>query len=105
MDSAFLAYGPHCDNSQSTYHRLIEHFNPKFLLGITATPDRLDNKDVYTICDGNVAVEIHFIEAIAHQWLSPFHYYGVKDEIDYSQIRWVGTHYDENELVDILPLL
>lgn len=83
-----------------TYHRLIEHFNPKFLLGITATPDRLDNKDVYTICDGNVAVEIHFIEAIAHQWLSPFHYYGVKDEIDYSQIRWVGTHYDENELVD-----
>lgn len=83
-----------------TYHRLLNHFKPKFLLGITATPDRLDNKDVYAICDGNVAIEIHFIEAIAHQWLSPFHYYGVKDEIDYTQIRWVGTHYDEQQLVD-----
>lgn len=82
-----------------TYNRLIEYFEPQFLLGITATPDRLDNKDVYAICDGNVAFEIHFLEAIAHRWLSPFHYYGVKDEIDYSQIRWVGTHYDETELV------
>lgn len=81
-----------------TYNRLIEYFQPQFLLGITATPDRLDNKDVYAICDGNVALEIHFLEAIAHNWLSPFHYYGVKDEIDYSQIRWVGTHYDETEL-------
>lgn len=81
-----------------TYNRLIEYFEPQFLLGITATPDRLDNKDVYAICDGNVAFEIHFLEAIAHKWLSPFHYYGVKDEIDYSQIRWVGTHYDETEL-------
>lgn len=81
------------------YKRLLEYFNPKFLLGITATPDRLDNKDVYAICDGNVAIEIHFLEAIAHNWLSPFHYYGVKDEIDYSQVRWLGTHYDENELI------
>lgn len=81
-----------------TYHRLLDYFEPQFLLGITATPDRLDNKDVYAICDGNVAFEIHFLEAIGHQWLSPFHYYGVKDEIDYSQIRWVGTHYDETEL-------
>ena len=83
-----------------TYNRLIEYFKPNFLLGITATPDRLDNKDVYAICDGNVAFEIHFFEAIAHKWLSPFHYYGVKDEIDYSQIRWVGTHYDETQLVE-----
>lgn len=83
-----------------TYNRLINYFSPKFLLGITATPDRLDNKDVYALCDGNVALEVHFIEAIAHKWLSPFHYYGVKDEIDYSKIRWVGTHYDEKELIN-----
>lgn len=84
-----------------TYNRLIDYFQPKFLLGITATPDRLDNKDVYAICDGNVAFEIHFLEAIAHKWLSPFHYYGVKDEIDYSQIRWLGTRYDETQLAEL----
>lgn len=81
-----------------TYNRLIEYFEPAFLLGITATPDRLDNKDVYAICDGNVAIEVHFLDAIAHKWLSPFHYYGIRDEIDYGQIRWLGTQYDEEQL-------
>lgn len=82
-----------------TYSRIIEYFEPKFLLGITATPDRLDNQDVYSLCDGNVAIQIHFLDAIARNWLSPFHYYGIKDEIDYSQIRWLGNHYDEEELL------
>lgn len=82
-----------------TYSRVIDYFNPKFLLGITATPDRLDNKDVYSICDGNVAIQIHFLDAIARNWLSPFHYYGIKDEIDYSHIAWLGNHYDEEQLL------
>lgn len=81
-----------------SYERVLEYFQPKFLLGITATPDRLDNKDVYSICDGNVAIRIHFIDAIQRNWLSPFHYYGVYDDTDYSQIRWIGTGYDEEEL-------
>lgn len=82
-----------------TYSRVIEYFNPKFLLGITATPDRLDNKDVYNICDNNIAIQIHFLDAIARNWLSPFHYYGIKDEIDYSHITWLGNHYDEEQLL------
>jgi len=82
-----------------TYSRVIDYFEPDFLLGITATPDRLDNQDVYSICDGNVAIQIHFLDAIAKKWLSPFHYYGIKDEIDYSQITWLGNHYDEEELI------
>ncbi|WP_010305638.1 DEAD/DEAH box helicase family protein [Kurthia senegalensis] len=81
-----------------TYHRLLEYFEPSFLLGITATPDRLDNKDVYELCDGNIAIDIHFIEAISKNWLAPFHYYAIKDTIDYSQIRLVGMQYDEEEL-------
>ena len=81
-----------------SYERVLDHFKPKFLLGITATPDRLDNKDVYSICDGNIAIRIHFIDAIQRNWLSPFHYYGVYDDTDYSQIRWIGTGYDEEEL-------
>ena len=81
-----------------SYERVIDFFKPKFLLGITATPERLDNKDVFSICDGNVAIRIHFIDAIQRNWLAPFHYYGVYDDTDYSQIRWIGNGYDEEEL-------
>lgn len=82
----------------NSYQKVLDYFKPQFLLGITATPDRLDNKDVFSICDGNVAIEIHFIDAIKRSWLSPFHYYGIKDETDYSSIRWLGSHYDEEQL-------
>jgi superfamily II DNA or RNA helicase len=78
-----------------------DYFQPQFLLGITATPDRLDNKDVYAICDGNVAYQVHFLEAIQNLWLTPFHYYGVYDETDYSQIKWLGTRYDDEELLAV----
>jgi superfamily II DNA or RNA helicase len=84
-----------------SYQRVIDYFKPKFLLGITATPDRMDGKDVYAICDGNVAYQIHFIEAIQKQWLAPFHYYGVYDDTDYRQITWLGTKYDEEELLAV----
>lgn len=84
-----------------TYGRLLNHFEPKFLLGITATPDRLDNKDVYALCDGNVAISIRFLEAIERNWLAPFHYYGVHDDTDYSAIPWRGTRYDEQQLLQL----
>ncbi|WP_422659860.1 DEAD/DEAH box helicase family protein [Paenibacillus sp. EC2-1] len=82
----------------ASYQSLIQYFQPKFLLGITATPDRMDGKDVYALCDGNVAYQIHFIEAIRRGWLSPFRYFGVYDDTDYSSIRWLGTHYDDEQL-------
>ncbi|RUL51325.1 DEAD/DEAH box helicase family protein [Lysinibacillus antri] len=82
-----------------TYTRVLDYFHPNFLLGITATPDRMDNQDVYSVCDGNVAIQIHFLDAIARNWLSSFQYYGIKDQIDYSQITWLGNHYDEEELI------
>jgi superfamily II DNA or RNA helicase len=84
-----------------SYQRVIDYFKPKFLLGITATPDRMDGKDIYAICDGNLAYQIHFIEAIQKQWLAPFHYYGVYDDTDYRQITWLGTKYDEEELLAV----
>lgn len=61
----------------------------------------MDNKDVYAICGGNVAISIHFLEAIERGWLSPFRYYGVYDDTDYSQITWRGTRYDEEELLAV----
>ncbi|WP_226674926.1 DEAD/DEAH box helicase family protein [Mesobacillus jeotgali] len=82
-----------------SYQRVLDYFKPEFLLGITATPDRNDNKDVYAICDGNVAYRLDFLDAINRKWLAPFKYYGVYDETDYSQITWLGTRYVEEELL------
>ncbi|MDN3450043.1 DEAD/DEAH box helicase family protein [Planococcus sp. APC 3906] len=84
-----------------TYERLLDHFEPQFLLGITATPDRMDNKDVYALCDGNIAISIHFLDAIERNWLSPFNYFGVYDDTDYSAIPWRGTRYSEQELMQV----
>ncbi|REJ31574.1 MAG: DNA helicase [Caldibacillus debilis] len=84
-----------------SYQRVLDYFQSKFLLGITATPDRNDNKDVYAICDGNVAYKIDFIEAVQRGWLAPFRYYGVYDDTDYSKIKWLGNRYDEAELLQV----
>lgn len=83
----------------ASYQKVINYFKPAFLLGITATPDRNDNRDVYDLCKGNVAYKIDFLEAIDKNWLSAFKYVGVYDDTDYSRISWLGTRYDEEELL------
>ncbi len=62
-----------------SYIRLIEYFKPRFLLGMTATPDRTDNKDIYSLFDYNIAYEIRLHKAMEENMLIPFHYYGVTD--------------------------
>ncbi|WP_290774514.1 MULTISPECIES: DEAD/DEAH box helicase family protein [unclassified Exiguobacterium] len=82
----------------TSYRKVIDHFTPRFLLGLTATPDRMDGADVYAICHHNVAFQMHFTAAIAEGFLTPFHYYGIHDTIDYSQIRRIGRTYDASQL-------
>ncbi|WP_410502352.1 DEAD/DEAH box helicase family protein [Exiguobacterium acetylicum] len=82
----------------TSYRKIIDHFTPRFLLGLTATPDRMDGADVYAICHHNVAFQMHFTAAIAEGFLTPFHYYGIHDTIDYSQIRRIGRTYDATQL-------
>ncbi|MHB1453776.1 MAG: DUF3427 domain-containing protein [Saccharofermentanales bacterium] len=62
-----------------TYQKLIEHFNPQFLLGMTATPERTDGFDIYKAFDHNIAYEIRLQRALEEDMLCPFHYYGVTD--------------------------
>lgn len=83
-----------------SYKSVLDYFQPTFLLGITATPERMDGQDVYALCDGNVAYKLHFIEAISRGWLAPFQYYGIYDDIDYNKIKWLGSRYDEEELLE-----
>lgn len=86
----------HAVNDQ--YQRIVNYFKPKFLLGLTATPERMDGKNIYEICDYNVPYEISLKEAINKGALVPFHYYGIYDETDYSSLHPVKGHYDEKEL-------
>ncbi|KOA75025.1 DEAD/DEAH box helicase family protein [Clostridium botulinum] len=87
------------------YKNIINYFKPKFLLGLTATPDRLDNKDVYALCDYNVVYEVGLKDAINKGWLVPFRYYGIYDEnINYESIDYKNGKYDEKQLEDALSI-
>ena len=83
------------------YKRIVQYFNPKFMLGLTVTPERMDGKNIYEICDYNVPYEISLKEAINKGILVPFHYYGIYDETDYTGIHIVKGKYDEKELTEI----
>lgn len=80
------------------YRRIVEYFKPQFLLGLTATPERMDGRSIYEICDYNVPYEISLAEAINKGMLVPFHYYGIYDDTDYSTLHVVRGRYDEKEL-------
>lgn len=86
----------HAVNDQ--YQKIVHYFKPRFLLGLTATPERMDGKNIYEICDYNVPYEISLKEAINKGLLVPFHYYGIYDETDYSSLHLVKGRYDEKEL-------
>ncbi|MDE6761325.1 MAG: DEAD/DEAH box helicase family protein [Lachnospiraceae bacterium] len=86
----------HAVNDQ--YQRIVNYFKPQFLLGLTATPERMDGRNIYEICDYNVPYEISLKEAINKGILVLFHYYGIYDETDYSSLHLVKGRYDEKEL-------
>lgn len=87
-----------------TYKNIIEYFKPRFLLGLTATPERLDNQDVFALCDYNIIYEARLKEAINKGWLVPFRYYGVYDETDYNSIEYRNGKYDEKQLEQALNI-
>lgn len=61
------------------FSRVLNHFRPSFLLGMTATPERSDSENIFEIFDYNVPFEIRLNTALELGMLSPFHYYGVAD--------------------------
>ena len=65
----------------STYKKIIDYFEPEFLLGITATPERMDEEDVFGMFDQNVPYELRLREAIINGLVVPFKYYGIRDEL------------------------
>ncbi|MEG0844569.1 MAG: DEAD/DEAH box helicase family protein [Romboutsia sp.] len=89
----------------NNYQNIINYFEPKFMLGITATPDRLDNKDVFSICNYNTVYEVTLKNAIDKGWLVPFRYYGIYDNnINYNDIEFKNGKYNEKELESALSI-
>src|SRR3954452_17953807 len=85
-----------------TYDRLLNHLVPQELLGLTATPERLDGKDVTEWFDHRVAVELRLWEAIDQGFLVPFQYFGIADGTDLSHIAWRRGGYVLEELSNVL---
>ena len=82
-----------------TYDRLLSHVRPRVLLGLTATPERHDGKDVRRWFDGRTAYELRLWDALEQGLLAPFQYFGVKDTVDLDDVTWKrGWGYDRDEL-------
>lgn len=87
-----------------TYQKLLTYYKPKVLLGLTATPERMDGKSVIEYFDNRIAAEIRLPEAIDRKLLSPFQYFGITDIVDLDSIKWSRGGYDKSELSKIYSL-
>ncbi|MCR8985795.1 DUF3427 domain-containing protein [Brevibacillus laterosporus] len=85
-----------------TYRKIIDYFTPVFLLGVTATPERMDGRDVLALCDNNVVYEIRLHQALEAGLLSPFHYFGLGDTVDYDKVVLQNGQFDEGALIKAL---
>lgn len=92
----------HAVNKQ--YTMIANYFKPKFLLGLTATPDRMDGRNIYELCNYNVPFEISMRDAINQGILVPFRYYGIYDDTDYSEVKITNGRYSESELTTLYKL-
>jgi len=84
-----------------TYQKLLSHYQPSILLGLTATPERMDGKSVLTYFDETIAAEMRLTEAINQKLLSPFQYFCVSDSVDLSKLKWGRRGYDIKELENV----
>ncbi|MET9500967.1 DUF3427 domain-containing protein [Streptomyces sp. NPDC006622] len=86
-----------------TYRKIIDHFQPAELLGLTATPERMDGKNIQDeYFDGRIAAEMRLWEALDNELLCPFHYFGVSDNTDLSAVKWKRGAYDTGSLSELL---
>ena len=82
----------------TSYRRLIDYFRPKFLLGLTATPERTDGGNLLALCQENLVYRCDLRDGIRRGLLAPFHYFGVPDDVDYANIPWRSSRFDEEAL-------
>ena len=84
----------------NSYRALIDHFQPKFLLGLTATPERMDAADLMALCGDNLVFDCGLVEGIDRSALVPFHYWGIKDVANFEHIPWRNGRFDTELLTN-----
>ena len=85
------------------YRRLLKHFTPRFLLGLTATPNRTDQSDILALCDDNLVFDRNLLAGVSGGFLVPFHYFGIQDEsVDYREIPWRNGQFEPEALANKL---
>lgn len=82
----------------NSYRPILNKFKPKILLGLTATPERMDNENILLDFCNVIAAEIRLPEALNREMLCPFQYFGVSDSIDLSKVKWENGKYAQSEL-------
>tara|TARA_B100001063_G_scaffold171944_1_gene161114 strand:- start:471 stop:806 length:336 start_codon:yes stop_codon:yes gene_type:complete len=79
----------------------LQKFEANILLGLTATPERMDNENILDDFCGVIASEIRLPEALNRKLLCPFQYFGISDSVDLQNIKWQNGKYQTNELTDV----
>ena len=87
-----------------TYQKLLSYYQPQILLGLTATPERMDGKSILPYFGNRIAAEIRLPEAIDRKLLCPFQYFGVTDTVDLNTLKWSAGGYDKSELSNLYTL-
>lgn len=85
----------------TSYRPIINFFEPKVLLGLTATPERMDGSDILEDFCGKIAAEIRLPEALNRKLLCPFQYFGISDSVDLTNLRWERGRYVPSELSNV----
>ena len=87
-----------------TYQKLLSYYQPQILLGLTATPERMDGKSILPYFGNRIAAEIRLPEAIDRKLLCPFQYFGVTDTVDLNTLKWSAGGYDKGELSNLYTM-
>lgn len=87
-----------------SYQKLLTYYKPKVLVGLTATPERMDGKSILEYFNNRITAEIRLPEAIDRKLLCPFQYFGVSDEVDLSDLKWERGGYNRRELSNVYTM-
>ncbi|MBP6585519.1 MAG: DUF3427 domain-containing protein [Flavobacterium sp.] len=84
--------------SAASYRPILNHFKPQILLGLTATPERMDEEDILLDFCNTIAAEIRLPEALNRKLLCPFQYFGITDSVQLVNVEWKNGRYAPSEL-------
>ena len=87
-----------------SYQEVLTYYKPKVLLGLTATPERMDGKSILEYFNNRITAEVRLPEAIDRKLLCPFQYFGVTDEVDLSDLKWERGGYNRKELSNVYTI-